>query len=90
MLMLDLIATFGAVGLALMGSAIVRKLWRRRASAQEDRARERGKLNAKQIEADLYHLCAACDKPTQPDLDVYEEPSWFHRDCYRKLLNPGE
>lgn len=50
--------------------------------------RRLGRRNALALKHSMEEVCVFCDKPINPDKDLYEDKiGWHHSNCYMKLLN---
>ena len=82
MLALDLAAMAVVVGLLSLGASFVLAQRKKR---KETDPREKGKRNAQQMARDDLR-CAICMKTINPDVDIYTQDSWWHKGCYRDLV----
>ncbi len=85
-----------AVGIAILGlltlgagylTALRRKQKAKDPQAQGEAAREKGALNAQRMEVKDAMRCTMCGRDTNPDVDLYTNKVWWHRACYRNVIN---
>ena len=85
MLVIDLVIV-GAVlaGVALLAGGLSGgrfERWR-----DERRRRQQGAANAELERRRQRERCAACDKPIEPTIDLWERDAWWHRACWRNTV----
>jgi ribosomal protein L37AE/L43A len=56
------------------------------ARGEVQRRRKQGERNAEREKQRLEEQCAACGEPIDPDQDVWEAGSWWHKSCYREAV----
>lgn len=86
MLLVDLLVVLIAVGATVTGVGIVSHVRSRTARGQLAAAREKGEENAEKFFAKAELVCTHCDKPVDPEVDLFFKKSWFHQKCYNELL----
>jgi hypothetical protein len=82
LLALDLAVITVVVGLLGLGAGYV--LDKRKKRKERD-PREKGKRNAARMDAEDLR-CSICLKTINPDVDIYTQGSWWHKDCYRDVI----
>jgi hypothetical protein len=66
----------GAVGSKSLGARL------------EKRRREKqGAKNAEQERRRLDEKCIECGEPVDPNVDVFERGNWWHRRCWREIVD---
>jgi hypothetical protein len=74
---IDLAMALGAVAMALAGALGFRAYWRAK------RPEIRGAENARDEGAVHSRRCHFCKKATDPAVDLFIQPFWYHRACNR-------
>lgn len=77
MLAIDVAVVVGAVALGLGGLLGLRALWRK------TKPEVQGKENARAEASEWARRCHFCKKPTDPAVDLFIDPYWYHRACNR-------
>lgn len=86
MLLIDLViagAVFAGVAI-LVGGLSGKRLdgW-----LAERRRRTQGQKNAELERRRQAEKCAACDRQIDPEIDLWEQDVWWHRDCWREHVS---
>ena len=91
MLVVDVAVGIAILGLLTLGAgylvALRKKQKAKDPQAQGEAARVKGELNVKRLEVADAMRCTMCGKDTNPDVDLYTNKVWWHRACYRSVIN---
>lgn len=82
MLAIDVAVVVGAVALGLGTLLGLRAYWRK------TKPEVRGEENARAEAAERARCCHFCKKPTDPAVDLFINPYWYHRGCNRNEGTP--
>ena len=91
MLVVDVAVGIAILGLLTLGagylSALRKKQKAKDPHAQGEVARAKGEMNVQRMEVNDALRCTMCGKDTNPDVDLYTNKVWWHRSCYRSVIN---
>jgi hypothetical protein len=88
MLAMDLAIILGGVALlAVIGGIVGSKIDRRITTR---RAIKKGEMNAELAIQHLHQICVVCEKPINPDVDLFDKEAWWHKECWQQTISNKE
>lgn len=72
-----------ALGISGIGAWLIR--WDKRRKAE--RLQAKGKENARAADLEAKLVCIVCDKPVNPDQDVFAKKVWWCHKCYQDTVH---
>jgi hypothetical protein len=91
LLVVDVAVGIAILGLLTLGAGYLASLRKKQKDKDPQThgevAREKGELNVQRMEVKDAMRCTMCGRDTNPEVDLYTNNVWWHRGCYRSVIN---